>query len=834
MYTSGKLAFTFFAVLLLLPTGLRAQQDTVWITAGSHYEAGETKEKLLGHDYRDAWTTPIRVPVLNLATYAGGLTVVERGGGQQTQSLRLIGEDGFEYNFRSVDKEIAQGLSDDLAETIVDDLLQDQVSSMHPAAAIVATAILDSVGILNPGPQLFVMPDDPRLGEFREVFGGMLGTLEVHANESADGSRVFAGADEVESAEDFFPELREDPHNRVDLPDFLTSRLVSMLMGDWDRHEGQFRWARFDSAGVRVWRPVPEDRDFAFSDYDGLLLGPAGIFLSEAAPFTTKYRLRRLTQNSAEVERRLLTDLEWSEWQAIVRDLQAKLPDHVIESAVRALPEEYYARSGEEIARLLIERRGGLEAIAREFYLQLAADAEIHATHEDERAEITRLPEGDVKVVIYSATENDDAVIYFERTFHPSETDEIRVRLYGGDDRAMVRGTGPGGIVIRVIGGEGDDVLMDSSVVSAQGRHTAFYDSEGENEITGTQATAVDRTPYEGLEWIPEEQMPPRDWGTIHSIFMPWAGYEGTEGLIIGGGPQWTWYGFRQVPYSAQIRLRAMYGLGSGEFGLDATADFVQVGSRSSVLLHGRASGLEAVRFNGFGNLSTEEGGEVVRYDQMLFEALFGFPIASEVSVSAGPVFEHIDLDERDGQYGKLGLRGLLELDSRPQDRVMGGGARIDIDGHLFPAAWDLDQPFGRVRTEAASYSPLPGPNLLAVRIGGAQVFGTAPFTEAIYLGGSENLRGYPYQRFVGDAALYGGAELRSKVTRAELIVKGDLGVLAFTDAGRVFVDGESPGDWHTSYGTGLWFASLERAVSVTYARGGGDGMFYFKIGFPF
>jgi len=43
--------------------------------------------------------------------------------------------------------------------------------------------------------------------------------------------------------------------------------------------------------------------------------------------------------------------------------------------------------------------------------------------------------------------------------------------------------------------------------------------------------------------------------------------------------------------------------------------------------------------------------------------------------------------------------------------------------------------------------------------------------------------------------------------------------VLAFTDAGRVYVNGSSPGGWHVVAGGGLWFGVLDQATgfSVTF-----------------
>ena len=57
--------------------------------------------------------------------------------------------------------------------------------------------------------------------------------------------------------------------------------------------------------------------------------------------------------------------------------------------------------------------------------------------------------------------------------------------------------------------------------------------------------------------------------------------------------------------------------------------------------------------------------------------------------------------------------------------------------------------------------------------------------------------------------------------------------MLAFTDAGRVFVDGDSEGDWHTSAGVGLWFETLGTALSATWARGE-DHVVYLKLGLPY
>ena len=87
------------------------------------------------------WITPIRVEVLDLGTFAGGLKPVKEGGGLQTQSLRFAGADGREYSFRSINKDASKLLPPDLRGTLAARIAQDQISAAHPAGAAVAAPL---------------------------------------------------------------------------------------------------------------------------------------------------------------------------------------------------------------------------------------------------------------------------------------------------------------------------------------------------------------------------------------------------------------------------------------------------------------------------------------------------------------------------------------------------------------------------------------------------------------------------------------------------------------------------------------------------------------------
>ena len=165
---------TFFITLAFILPGShafgrqfdQAKNDSIFEVraASEHYRKGWLHNFIFGKHYRDEWTAPIKVPYLDLGSFAGGLTPTERGGGKQTKSLRLQAANGKQYQFRSVDKDPAEVLPPELRETILANVMQDQISSSHPYGALVVPPLAKAAGILHVEPQLFIMPDDERLG----------------------------------------------------------------------------------------------------------------------------------------------------------------------------------------------------------------------------------------------------------------------------------------------------------------------------------------------------------------------------------------------------------------------------------------------------------------------------------------------------------------------------------------------------------------------------------------------------------------------------------------------------------------------------------------------
>ncbi|MGD8361340.1 MAG: hypothetical protein PVJ04_07890, partial [Gemmatimonadota bacterium] len=351
---------------LLLPGGggLQGQEpppplpaaDSATVVAAGHCRASPLFAALAGGGYRDLWTTPITVPVARLDELGGGgLTPVRVGGGMTTQTLHLTGADGRRYVFRSVEKVTRQALAEEFWGTPVEAIMRDQLCSFHPSGAPVVARLLEAVGVLHPEPTLVVVPDDPGLGEFRQEFAGMLVLFEERPDDLPNGEEGFAGSRQISQTDDLFDELEDHPLDRVDLRELLKARLVDLLVGDRDRSNNNFLWARLDEeGGGHYWRPVPRDRDQAFVRFDGLIKTLGRSYDPRLVSFDEDYpNIGGLTRNAWDIDRNLLVGLGREEWDRVVEEVRASITDRIIEEAVGRLPAAHYALVGADLEKSL-------------------------------------------------------------------------------------------------------------------------------------------------------------------------------------------------------------------------------------------------------------------------------------------------------------------------------------------------------------------------------------------------------------------------------------------------------------------------------------------------
>ncbi len=575
------------------------QPKTITVAAGEQYASSHAgQDWLLGFGYRDLWAEPIEVEVLDLGETGGGLSPVMRVGGLQTLGLALRGEDERAYTFRSVDKEGLLALPDGFKDTGLDVIIQDQVSSSLPAAELIAAGLAGAIGVLHAEAKLVVMPDDPRLGEYRETFSGVLGTFYEFPTAGSFGSSELFGDD------DFLERLRAGT-DVADSRAFLRARLLDLLIGDWDRHYGQWRWARLP--GEPRLQPIPEDRDQAFSQYDGLAMTIARAGGGQMTVFEAEYpAIRRLGFNGSDFDRIVLTDIERSEWVRIAEDVQQRLDDDAIHAAVSRLPPPYYALRGEELEETLRARRDRLVEYAELYYEFLAREVNVHGTASDERTVVERYGDGAIEVSTYFT---DEETPRYRRRFDPGETRSVRIYLGAGDDRVSVEGADNRDILVRIIGGPG------SNVIEGPGRQSVKYyeDPDGDGYITDLTAEGAKGAFSPVLEANWEIQVPGapyRDWGAAwQPIFV--GRWHPDLGLAVGGGMDLKQFGFGKVPWAARHRLSGGYAIGSNNALLQYEGDFRRAGGGPHFETDLHASGMEQLRYYGLGNETSRDGKDV-------------------------------------------------------------------------------------------------------------------------------------------------------------------------------------------------------------------------------
>ena len=259
------------------------------------------------------------------------------------------------------------------------------------------------------------------------------------------------------------------------------------------------------------------------------------------------------------------------------------------------------------------------------------------------------------------------------------------------------------------------------------------------------------------------------------------------------------------------------------------------------------------IRYYGLGNETVAAQSDSfyrVRLEQFLLEPSLTVPSFGRARISFGSVVKYSEADRTSGTilgitptygantFSQVGVDAGFHYDSRDGPRAPSRGLLVTVHGAWYPAALDVVKPFGTLGGEASTYlsAHMPTEPTLALRVGGKRVWGTFPFHEAAFIGGTTTVRGFREHRFAGDAAVYGNVELRFQLLQFHFLTPVDFGAFALADGGRVYVSGESSDRWHTATGGGIWFAFIKRTntVSIAAAHSVERTGIYVRAGFAF
>jgi len=846
------------------------EPTTVRVAASERYQASRAFRFGFGGGYRDLWGAKVNLPLVDLRT-GGGLRPVARFGGLQTAVLAFQSADGRKFTFRGTDKDPSAVLPPALRKTALSEFVRDQTAAQHPGGPVVTSVLSQAAGLLTIRERLMVMPDDPSLGKYRKEFAGMVGSFYAYPGSKTDRYVGFHGATEIISHEELYRRLRAGHVDQVDREAFLRARLFDLMVGDFDRHRKQWRWAKLP--GNPKWQPIPEDRDQAFVRYDGFVQRVGAILLPILQCYGEDYpSIHGLTVHGWEQDRWLLPGLSWPAWKAIAKDIKKRVSNRVIDAAVGSLPPEYVKLDGKRLTRDLRGRRNKLLDAARKFYEHLASSVDIQGTDAAEDVLVEWTADNKMSVQVRAPTAPASSPPLFTRRFDPDDTDEVRLYLRGGADQVFVKGSDAGAITLRVIAGKGPPKRLHDETGCVE-----LYDQHQVTLVSSDSGTRVITEPYtppaSSSGFVDVDGVPPRDWGRS---FLPYplVSIGRDKGLVIGAALSIKEYGFRKHPWSRKHNVSAAFSTGALLPIVRYRGQFRPQNSEHVGHLLASYSGITLTRFYGVGNeTSGEADSSYYRVRHQLIEVRPGYTfnlmdhqlrVSIDANATLSSVFDGSGLINvlkpyGSESFGHVGVSLSVVADTRASLFDDGEVLRLPM-GHANPAAgyptsgilfelfakvsppvWDVDQVWGSVFGSLSGHlATSDGRFSFAARVGGQYTFGKTPFFALAFIGGGGGpsvggaSRGLQPQRYAGKAAVFGNLDLKLYLADFNLIVPFQFGLLAFADVGRVFVTGDRSEKWHPSGGGGVWFAPLARtnAISLSFAGAEENFEFYLRGGF--
>lgn len=816
-------------------------------------------EWLAGKHNRGFWSIESEYPVFDLTEVEGGLEPVKVGGKGQSTTLHLEREDGRDYVLRSVDKEAGRIWDEELRKTFALDLAQDQFSILNPYSAVLIPDMADAIGVYHTNPKLYFVPEDPKLGVYKEDISNQLAIFEVRPNGDMSDVDHVGNSDEILSSTELFRELDNDIDHRIDQKLFAKNRLFDMLLADWDRHSDQWRWASFEPEDEKgkIYKPIPRDRDLAMMKMTGLIPELAKILgpFVQYQNFDEKYgNLKGLNQNSLALTRRFTNQLTKEDWLEAANEIRSNLGDEIIEQAVKNYPEPVLEKYGSETVRILKARRDKISEVAEEYYSLISGVVSIPSSNKRERYTVTILDEERIHVQVFKLSgEGELRERYYDRTFYKRETSEIRLFGMGGDDEFKLTGEAVNPIKIRIIGGPGDDRYWDETIKSGLKKTVEIHDTEAGNTISVANNSNVKRADIR--ENVHYNYMDDFRWNKVQpKLYFE---YNSNDGVFLGGGAEFVRHGFRKNPASIHFG-RANYAPRTGAANIRYNGLWNEVAGNWKAELDGQFLFPKSYRnFFGLGNETTLQE----RSENYYRARLYQYSIEPGLGVSKNILEFYTGLSlkatnvERDpnnivsdpnsgigaGEFDEqwfTGIRTAIKISDLDDPGNPKKGYRLNVQAQFNVGVQNSNDYFGTLGSDLEIYiSPQINRQVtLANRIGTGHNIGDFPFYEANTLGGTTNLRGFRSRRYSGRSSVYNNSEIRIELFDFyNYLLGGKVGVNGFYDIGRVWADSESSSVWHQGYGGGIWlniFDSFLVTGGIGFSEEG--SIFTVKAGFLF
>ncbi|MBP4138366.1 metallophosphoesterase [Flavobacterium geliluteum] len=826
----------------------------------------KTYNFLWGKRFSEDYSVPVTAKVVYLDTLFGGLTPTRKGGGTQSKTLQLVAKDGKRYVIRAMKKQASQYIQAALFKnqfvggqfenTFSESLIQHVFTGSYPYIPFVTGNLSNAIDLAHLNSKLYYIPKQKSLGYFNNEFGDELYLFEEHASNGhlELGSGNFTG--KILSTIDMMKQIHSDESTKIDEKEYIKARLFDMLIGDWDRHQDQWRWLEFQEEKKTIYKPLPRDRDQAFSRMsDGFILS-AAVKLIPTAILLRKYNtdlkdVKGFNIEPYPLDMALIKNSTKEIWDEQVNFIKNNLTDKVVEDAFSNIPKEVNQKTIEELKELFKSRIKNLPLISDRYFKLINKYAVITATNKDDYIKIEAFENGEVSVKIARKKDKTIKDEFHNKMYYPVLTKEIWI--YGLDDTDTFEVIGKSKkIKIRLIGGQNNDEYMVEN-----GENIIIYDykSKKNNFENASKATVRLQDKY-NINVYDYKKLKNNT-----NQLIPIIGANPDDGLKIGAANTFTIFGFERNPFTSQHKLLAAYYFATNGYELNYSAEFANLIGNTNLVIQSKFNSPNfSQNFFGFGNETSNNDDDLsLNYNRVKIREISLAPSLvwkayGGSRLSLGLKYESIEVEETNNrfvenntelpsyifeanQFASINTKFHFENYDNKAYPTNGMSTTIEL-GYKSSLEYDKIN-FVYLIPEISFTHKLnaTGRLVIATNIKSHINFNNNfEFYQAASIGGTDGLRGFRNQRFSGKQSLYQNTDIRYSFNTVKTgLLPIRYGVYTGFDYGRIWLDTENSKKWNNSYGAGLFINGAEILSANLGVFNSIDGVrFAFSLGFGF
>ena len=789
---------------------------------------------LWGEHFRKDYETPIEVKAALLDTLYGGLSVIRKGGGHQTNSLRLQTKDGREFAMRSAKKSAlrfiqyfifkTQYLEPDVEDTYFIQLLQDYWTTANPYGSLTIGELSDALNIYHANTKLYYIPKQKALGIHNEAYGDKMYFIEERLTDGHEGVASLGNTNIIKGTTDLLDELRRKDKIEINESLYIRTRLFDNIIGDWDRHADQWRWAvQKQDNGKELYEPIPRDRDQAFSDFDGFIFG-ALTTLSPPLRFMQRYdgsynSTKWFNDAGDDVDLAVLINHTQEDWLREARFIKEHLTEDIVNNAFSKFPKEIDQNKVERTRKALLERLSKVEENAVNLYEYLRSYVLITGTDKDDHFVITRKPDGITNVSIYRIKKGEKTDKFWDVDYNKSETKEIWI--YGLDDEDVfeVNGKGNKYVKIKIIGGQNNDVYRINNK-----RNLRVFDQKSKPNTFETSVNKTLSDDYDLNTYYFKKNR--RD---LHNT-LPIIASNPDDGLKVGATFNYTKNSLRRNPFTAKHSISAAYITETSGAEISYSGEFANVFNKINLGIDaGYSSSSYTDNFFGLGNETPNFEDDLdldfnrVRLQTLLLAPSLIFRGYYGSEITLGLSYENIEAEKTIGRFIETAAINPNVFEGQDFFGAEASYHYKNFDNEALPksgigfmftagykANFDEERSFSYIIPELRLTTKLDKRGILvfATKLKAHFIFSDEfEFHQAATIGDGDGLRGLRQERFSGKSSFYQNSDFRLSLGRIRnSIIPISFGAYGGFDYGRVWIENDNSSEWHTTPGAGVFF----------------------------